>query len=187
MSEYSSHTVAQLKDILKSKGLSTDGKKADLVERLVENDNNLANEKEEQPVEEEKKSEPSGEKEAEEEATLTVKQPEEKENEKPKEKPEPKVLGPEERKQLAVDLLTKKIQRAQKFGDEAAAEAARKDLVRIEKFGVEPGTAVAKEIGLVDKSFNKGLKSYGSNKNYKKNFKRPFKSYGKKFNGKHKY
>ena len=38
MSDYSTQTVAQLKEILKGKGLSIEGKKADLVQRLHEHD-----------------------------------------------------------------------------------------------------------------------------------------------------
>ena len=38
MSDYSSQTVASLKEVLKSRGLAVDGKKADLVQRLTEHD-----------------------------------------------------------------------------------------------------------------------------------------------------
>lgn len=168
MSEYSSKTVTQLKEILKQKNLSTDGKKADLIQRLTESET-----KEEvpeaEPVQEEAPvangdAEATASADAPEDATLTVVQPE-----TPAEPEKPKVLTAEERKALAIDLLNKKIARAVKFGDEAAAETARKDLNRVEKFGVETGTALAREIGIVDQ----GLP----------NHKRKF---NKKFNGKHK-
>ena len=129
MSDYSTQTVAQLKEILKGKGLSIEGKKADLVQRLHEHD-----------------------------------------TQQQQEEPKPKQLSPEERKQLAIELLTKKVQRAEKFGDEQAANDAKKDLTRVEKFGVELGTALAREIGLVDNSL--------SNKKFnhhKRNNKRGFK------------
>ena len=35
LTEYGSMTVAQLKDVLKSKGMSTSGRKAELIERLT--------------------------------------------------------------------------------------------------------------------------------------------------------
>lgn len=150
MSDYSTQTVAQLKELLKGKGLSTDGKKADLVQRLVEAGTSAPAEVEKpvetEPVVAEEVAAPV----VTEEPTLTVVEPVAKE--------EPKVLTAEERKQLAVELLQKKVQRAIKYGDEAAAEAAKKDLARVEKFGVELGTALAAEIGLVDQSLGHGYK-----------------------------
>ncbi|KAI3405251.1 hypothetical protein KGF56_001943 [Candida oxycetoniae] len=170
MSDYSSQTVAQLKDILKSRGLSVEGKKADLVSRLIDSDN--ANTEQagspakaaDAPIEatvavavevEETKGDNNNASTAKPvpvttESALTVIQPS---NDLAKEVTEPpKVLTAEERKQLAIELLNKKVSRAEKFGDEKAAEQARKDLQRVEKFGVELGTALAREIGLVDKS-----------------------------------
>lgn len=169
MPEYSSQTVPQLKELLKAKGLSVDGKKADLVARLTESDGQ-AEPAPEPAAEEAPETEPPQPETAEPEVKPTEPETSEKSEEKP-EKPKP--LTPEERKKLAVDLITKKIQRAEKFGDEQAAEAARKDLNRVEKFGVEPGTALAKEIGLVDKSFNNGLRERLFKKKFKhkKNFK----------------
>ncbi|KAK6205169.1 uncharacterized protein RJT21DRAFT_13692 [Scheffersomyces amazonensis] len=189
MTDYNSNTVAQLKDLLKEKSLSLDGKKAELVQRLVDYDNQQASEAAEsvtEPVAEadgetiaedvasadsavgtvaEESGEPADDKD---ESTLTVIQPAKKE--------EPKVLTPEERKQLAIELLNKKIQRAEKFGDEAAAETARKDLVRVEKFGVEPGTALAREIGIVDrelgnKKFNNRRRRFSNNGKNHRGFK----------------
>ncbi|ODV82319.1 uncharacterized protein CANTADRAFT_4330 [Suhomyces tanzawaensis NRRL Y-17324] len=184
MADYASQTVAQLKEVLKSKGLSTDGKKADLVARLTEAD---ANGDELLAVEGETVAEPVAAEAAapeqtseaqpaeavapaavaDSESTLTVIQPaEEAAKEEPKEEP-PKVLTPEERKQLAVDLLQKKVLRAEKFGDEAAAEAAKKDLTRVEKFGVELGTALAREIGLVDRGLNDSKRKFNKNNKFK--------------------
>lgn len=203
MSEYASQTVAQLKEILKERNLSTDGKKAELVERLTESDKGQAAPQTGGELDEaaDESSAPqtedaAGSNEAEKAGDLTVIPPSEGKNEessdaKAEEKPKPKVLTPEERKQLAVDLLTKKIQRAEKFGDEGAAEASRKDLARVEKFGVELGTALAREIGILDKNFNQGLKTHKFNKFNKNrnNNKRGFKNnkrggFKNKFNNK---
>lgn len=159
MSEYASLTVAQLKEKLKAKDLATDGKKADLVLRLTESDSGdvaaEAETKTEEPATEpeQPEAEKSEPKEEEAVAETAVDAP------AAEEKPEKKTLGPEERKQLAVELLTKKIKRAEKFGDEALAQAARKDLARVEKFGVDAGTALAKEIGYLDRSINGELKT----------------------------
>lgn len=177
MSDYSTQTVAQLKEILKGKGLSIEGKKADLVQRLQEHDSQQQQPPpqqqqpepevaEQQPEQPETKLEGNTQ---ENESTLTVIQPKEQEQQQ-QEEPKPKQLSPEERKQLAIELLTKKVQRAEKFGDEQAANDAKKDLTRVEKFGVELGTALAREIGLVDNSL--------SNKKFnhhKRNNKRGFK------------
>lgn len=163
MSDYASLTVAQLKEKLKTKGLATDGKKADLVERLTESDaQEVAPESETKPEEPATtEAEPQAEELKAEEAEVKDTAAAETTAEAPVEEPKPekKALGPEERKQLAVDLLTKKIKRAEKFGDEALAQAARKDLARVEKFGVDAGTALAKEIGYLDRSINGELKT----------------------------
>lgn len=177
MSDYSTQTVAQLKEILKGKGLSIEGKKADLVQRLQEHDSQQQQPPpqqqqpepevaEQQPEQPETKLEGNTQ---ENESTLTVIQPKEQEQQQ-EEEPKPKQLSPEERKQLAIELLTKKVQRAEKFGDEQAANDAKKDLARVEKFGVELGTALAREIGLVDNSLSNKKFNH-----YKRNNKRGFK------------
>ncbi|CAN3354545.1 protein Tho1p [Diutina catenulata] len=171
MAEYSSQTVAQLKELLKERGLATDGKKADLVKRLEDADGAQPGEQPAAPAEaapEPVAEAPAAEAPAEEangaeqpaEPVAATEEAAPAEAEKPvEEKPAPKVLSPEERKSLAVDLLKKKIARAQKFGNEEGAEAARKDLARVEKFGVDPGTALAEEIGLVDKQLGSELRA----------------------------
>lgn len=165
MSDYASLTVAQLKEQLKAKGLALDGKKADLVQRLEELDFNAP-----EPAKTEE-SAPAPQAEEPKQETTETTQPTTSENgdqlQPLEESKKPKELTPEERKQLAVDLLTKKIQRAEKFGDEQLAEAARKDLSRVEKFGVDPGTALAKEIGLVDKQVNLGLGHFKKHRGFK--------------------
>lgn len=174
MSDYSSQTVASLKEVLKSRGLAVDGKKADLVQRLTEHDAQNGNEEsatgdhEATKPEEELKEEDVADGAAAEPAQESTAVEGEEQKEK---KPEKKVLTPEERKKLAVELLQKKIKRAEKFGDEAAAEASRKDLARIEKFGVEAGTAVAREIGLEDRSLSDSIKINKKRSPYKKGFR----------------
>jgi SAP domain-containing ribonucleoprotein len=161
MSTYSTQTVAQLKEVLKSRGLSTAGVKSDLVSRLEEADNATSAPAEAapvsetpatapEPVEEQKETLPAPP--AEEEELLEIDDAAEK-LEKP-EKPEPaavepkKELTPEERKAAAIELITKRIARAKKFGSEEDVSQAEKDLARVEKFGVDLGTALAREIGL---------------------------------------
>lgn len=157
MSDYSSQTVPQLKELLKAKGLATDGKKADLVQRLAEADQAAETKPSEQPVE--PTTAELVPQDNDDNNNLTVVQPGEtpKESAPAEEDAKPKVLTSEERKILAIELLTKKIKRAEKFGDDTSAETAKKDLARVEKFGVELGTALAREIGIVDKNFNHGL------------------------------
>ena len=177
MVDYSSQTVAQLKEILKERGLSTEGKKADLVSRLTEADSaNPTTNAAVTPAEPVSAAEPVTQSTI---AAESVPATEIKSNEQvdvdatadsttdattatetKEEKEPPKVLTPEERKSLAVELLNKKIARAEKFGDEAAAEQARKDLNRVSKFGVELGTSLAREIGLVDNKLD-DRKSHG--------------------------
>lgn len=198
MSDYSSQTVAQLKELLKQRGLSTEGKKADLVTRLIDSDNSqvTAAAQEEAPLQTEgsttdaanevsieapteASAQPIDSKVAANESTassaapgseptLTVIQPQPKTTqvaegeagadlkENNKESEPPKQLTAEERKQLAVELLQKKIARAEKYGDEKLAEESRKSLNRVEKFGVELGTSLAREIGLVDDKLGSG-------------------------------
>lgn len=165
MSEYSSMTVVQLKEALKAKNLATDGKKAELVARLeaaaTSGESNNTGEPETAapaPAEENSETKEFGEvKEPVAEVSDAQKVAESSAENVFEKKPERKVLTPEERKALAVDLLTKKIKRAEKFGDEAAATAAKKDLARVEKFGVDPSTALAKEIGALDRDVNTEL------------------------------
>ncbi|KAL6940612.1 hypothetical protein ACO0QE_004522 [Hanseniaspora vineae] len=54
----------------------------------------------------------------------------------------------EELKAKAVELLNVKIKRATKFGELEEADRLSKDLKRIEKFGFDPTTSIAKDLGL---------------------------------------
>jgi SAP domain-containing ribonucleoprotein len=153
---YSTQTVPQLKELLKARGLATNGLKSELIARLEASDKSSATETKDKELLEE--TEPSVETKAEEEPTAAETKDEfeseetkEEPNEKVKEEPKVKILSPEERKAAALDLLNKKLARAKKFGSEEDAESVKKDIARIEKFGVEPGTALAKQLGLISK------------------------------------
>lgn len=158
MASYSSQTVAQLKELLKAKGLSLAGVKSDLVARLEESDNAVAVEEpaaettlEPVPVEEPAPVEAPVE--AKEETVTETKETEE----KPESKPE---LTLEEKKQAAIEFLTAKIKRAQKFGDEASTKLSEAELKRIEKFGLNLSSDTAFELGfgVRDKNFQFGNK-----------------------------
>lgn len=172
-------TVAQLKELLKDKSLPVDGKKADLVARLTEADAEKGELDEPNETNTEPAGEPADEKPKEEAPVTETLEPQNPESSKPSEateasdivagegsekvkadkKPEKKVLTPEERKQMAVELLTKKIKRAEKFGDESLAQEARANLARVEKFGVDRGTSLAKEIDAMFRDINSELKT----------------------------
>ncbi|KAH3683645.1 hypothetical protein WICPIJ_005390, partial [Wickerhamomyces pijperi] len=65
-------------------------------------------------------------------------------------------LSAEELKILVVENLTKKLERATKFGSEEEKESITKELKRVEKFGVEADSQLARELGLLnDKELNK--------------------------------
>ncbi|RKP32289.1 hypothetical protein METBISCDRAFT_25806 [Metschnikowia bicuspidata] len=179
MSDYASLTVAQLKEALKAKGLATDGKKAELVARLEALGPSELDDGDDDQTLEAAAQEPSvlfpGEPSESTSDAPAVSAPSELsapsaesfsastgangDSSKPTQAAavEKKVLSPEERKALAVDILNKKIKRADKFGDEAAAAVAKKDLMRVQKFGVDPNTALAKEIGVLDREVNTEL------------------------------
>lgn len=149
---YSDQTVAQLKEELTKRELSTTGVKSVLIARLEEDDSKKNDI--EEPKEEELKEEPKEETKIEEpeETTTTGETTETTKIEEPESKPKSiKEFTPEERKALAVEFLNKKIERAKKFGTDDDIESIEKDLKRVEKFGVELGTSLAKEIGLTNK------------------------------------
>lgn len=153
---YSDQTVAQLKEELTKRELSTTGVKSVLIARLEEDDSKTNTVEAEPEVEQESEStkvEESITEDAPVETTEDVKPSEEKKEEEDQE-PKPKSIKeftPEERKALAIEFLNKKITRAKKFGTDDDIEAIEKDLKRVEKFGVELGTSLAKEIGLTKK------------------------------------
>lgn len=166
---YSGNTVAQLKELLKQRNLSTDGLKADLINRLQDDDstkNSATNE-------------PSSIAEVEATASATaaaaptitssipeavpadasaavpenenVPSTEEDKLEKtPPATPAPKnpELSQDQLKQAAIDHLQKKIYRAEKFGqDDSTIDDLQRQINRIEKFGLDLSTQLAKELG----------------------------------------
>ena len=163
---------AKLQELLTARGLPVDGTKEVLIERLEESDKIAAELDQDdddgedtsaagagptaaasaevvaEPAAEEKKAEDAAPVEAAEtpaaagEAVQEEKKPEEKEEEK---KPE---VTPETLKAAAVEHLTKKIARAQKFGEDQQATTLQADLARIEKFGLALDSAIARELGL---------------------------------------
>ncbi|KAG0673975.1 hypothetical protein C6P42_002467 [Pichia californica] len=60
-------------------------------------------------------------------------------------------VTPETLKAAAVDYLTKKIARAQKFSEDAQVATLQADLKRIEKFGIALDSAIARELGYAPK------------------------------------
>lgn len=172
MTKYSGLLKAKLQELLTARGLPVDGTKEVLIERLEESDKIAAELDQDdddgedtsaagagptaaasaevvaEPAAEEKKAEDAAPVEAAEtpaaagEAVQEEKKPEEKEEEK---KPE---VTPETLKAAAVEHLTKKIARAQKFGEDQQATTLQADLARIEKFGLALDSAIARELGL---------------------------------------
>lgn len=163
---YSAQTVSQLKELLKTRDLSTSGLKGELVARLEEADKTVtAGTTAEQPApQQEELLEETKEEQVETtavEPTVAIKTTETTETietnetteakEETVEEPKVKILSPEERKAGALELLNKKLARAKKFGTEDDAESVKRDIARVEKFGVETGTSLAKELGLISK------------------------------------
>ncbi|KAH3666959.1 hypothetical protein OGAPHI_003409 [Ogataea philodendri] len=164
MAGYSSQTVPQLKEVLKQRGLSTNGVKADLIARLEESDKieaqlDAEDGGEQKKVEPEPVQEPAStaevtneEKSAVAEKPVPVVETESKNESVEKEaetapKEEKKPISPEELKQAAVELLTKKIARAKKFGNEDEVPQLEASLRRIDKFGLSLDSALARDLG----------------------------------------
>lgn len=72
--------------------------------------------------------------------------------------------NPETLKAAAVELLTMKINRAQKFGEEEQVSILKANLTRVEKFGVELDSALARELGFAPPTGPKAT-TKGSNHN----------------------
>ncbi|QGN18166.1 protein THO1 [Kluyveromyces marxianus] len=167
---YSGNTVAQLKELLKQRNLSTDGLKADLITRLQEDDaknaaaepkptdaSSQAENKTESATAQENKDETThqsavqtgAEAGAETQAPAQAQDPAPAETSAQTPTPAPKPqLSPEQLKQTAIDHLQKKIHRAEKFGqDDSIVEDLKRQINRIEKFGLDLTTQLAQELG----------------------------------------
>ncbi|OWB56265.1 binding protein [[Candida] boidinii] len=198
MTTYSSQTVPQLKDLLKARGLSTTGVKAELISRLEESDKIAAEldiedgantsvaapvtEVAPAPVEE---AAPISEAAPVTESIAPVSEAPKAEVTEVSEPTEPetapvveekKELTPEELKAAAIDLLTKKIARSRKFGNEEEAASFEGNLKRIEKFGIALDSPIARELGVAPKerrrSFNgskNGNRHHNNNKHGNRN------------------
>lgn len=163
MSDYSSHTVVQLRELLRQRDLSPQGLKNELVQRLEQSDraaesspaqeSGEVSEQKQKEVPEQKQEEQAAEGEtgaagnaetAEGEASASAPVAEPASAHTPAAQPEPDV------KQMAIDLLHKKLHRARKFGQEQEQiDALQKQLVRIEKFGLDKSMPLAQELGVV--------------------------------------
>ena len=198
MADYSSLTVVQLKDLLTKRNLSVGGLKNELVQRLIKDDEESKGESEVSPEEQnqEQGSEPAA---IEEPASQNITEKKEASSE-PKETNEPKeenkdvqkpsdgpsataseneqaaastaapALSPEEIKAKALDLLNKKLHRANKFGqDQADIDSLQRQINRVEKFGVDLNSKLAEELGLVSRKNEPESGNNGKFKNRNKN------------------
>ncbi|CAN6674951.1 protein Tho1p [Trichomonascus vanleenenianus] len=145
MAEYTSLKVAELKEILKQRGLALSGTKAELVERLKQADAEAEKETEAEEQLPEETVQPDTS------AVETENQPEEKQQESAEapvteQKAEPaedneEASGEgavtEEEKQRVIDELNKRIARGRRFGDEDSIKETEGMLNRVTKFGLE--------------------------------------------------
>ncbi|KAH3902756.1 Tho1p SCDLUD_000345 [Saccharomycodes ludwigii] len=145
-------SVASLKHSLKQRKLSTDGFKADLISRLQEANVTAADvEKENQkhiaPTPDTNFSMASSE-------TVIRKE-----------------LSPEELKEKGIELLKQKLHRLTKFGsngdNQQAIEDLNKEIQRVEKYGVDPLSVLAAELGYGKK--NNGIKGINDELSLHKN------------------
>lgn len=164
MTDYKKLTVLELRQILVERNLPSDGLKADLINRLINNDeetekltseNNV--EKIETSVVTATNTETTNAIST--EAALNVaKDITEKngniddDNNKNKTTTNgaKQVPGPEEMKKLALDHLNKKLHRANKFGaEQSVIDEINRSINRVEKFGLDLQNPLAVELGLV--------------------------------------
>lgn len=158
---------AKLQELLTARGLPVDGTKEVLIERLEESDKIAAeldqddDDGEEAPAApsaaaaaaaaepavapavEEKKPEDAAPVEAAETPAAAGEAAKKEEEEEKKAEVTPETL-----KAAAIEHLTRKIARAQKFGEDQQVTTLQADLARIEKFGLALDSAIARELGL---------------------------------------
>ncbi|CAI4060264.1 Tho1p SKDI_05G1410 [Saccharomyces kudriavzevii IFO 1802] len=196
MTGYSSLTVVQLKDLLTKRNLSVGGLKNELVQRLIKDDEESRGDNGEQTQEQKQELEPESV--TKEEPVFKDVAEKEVSNE-PKEEvaledeskdvhttsdeassaiqetkqvaaPAAPVLSPEEIKAKALDLLNKKMHRANKFGeDQANIDSIQRQINRVEKFGVDLNSKLAEELGLVSRKDEPESSNIGKFRNRNKN------------------
>lgn len=195
MTTYKTLTVAQLKDLLKKRDLPVQGLKNELVERLEENDTagkegEVGDQAEEEvkeeaqlqetPVvnsvqepsvaaeEEEKQGQEQNQGQKQEQERVQVQEETQHAKQEQQQEKTSEQLSPEEMKKMALELLNKKLHRAKKFGqDQTQIDSISKLIVRVEKFGLDLQTALARELGVVkdEPVKNSNVNNKKSNKN----------------------
>lgn len=151
MVDYTGKKVAELKELLKERGLSVSGTKAELVARLEEADSSISQDKTDEAAAEAAAAEPEAESKAQvevaQEDSSTVGETKEdvadKAPEVPQDKVETEVVVEEEeddgeKKEAVIAELEKRIKRNERFGanEEQVAEL-KSQIERIKKFGLE--------------------------------------------------
>lgn len=164
---YAKRTVPELRKELESRQLSHDGNKPDLIARLEAHD--AAQAAVEPPTTATAQEEPAPEPEAEPEAQPET-QPEAQSETQPEAQPAPEPApesapaqpaqehqaspaprkpSPEEAKALALADLELKLRRAKKFADDQSTiDSLQRQIARVHKFGVDPTTQLARDLGL---------------------------------------
>lgn len=208
MTKYSSLLKGKLQELLTARGLPIDGTKEVLIERLEESDKiaaeleaddepEAAPEESKEKVEEHVAEEPVAEEQKTEDVKTETEVPTKNEAETAPaapsapsapaadEKPAvaeaaavPEPPTPETLKASAVELLNRKIARAQKFGEDDQVALLKANLARVEKFGVELDSALARELGFAPPKSSKPASRVNNHSNHhnryqkKKNFNR---------------
>ena len=180
MTDYKKLTVLELRQILVERNLPSDGLKADLINRLINNDEETEKLTSENNVEKIETSVVTATNTettnaiSTEAALNVVKDITEKNgnidddyNNKNKTTANgaKQVPGPEEMKKLALDHLNKKLHRANKFGaEQSVIDEINRSINRVEKFGLDLQNPLAVELGLVEPQSNQKNRQLNSNR-----------------------
>ncbi|CAR21206.1 Tho1p [Lachancea thermotolerans CBS 6340] len=159
MAAYAKRTVPELRKELESRQLSHDGNKPDLIARLEAHD--AAQAAVEPPTAATAQEEPAPEPEAQPETQPEAQPAPESAPEPAPESapaqpaqehqasPAPRKPSPEEAKALALADLELKLRRAKKFADDQSTiDSLQRQIARVHKFGVDPTTQLARDLGL---------------------------------------